>query len=39
LDPYALAVRAHHRCIRAAQEVCQLPGVGDRMIAEAIVYA
>jgi AAA ATPase domain len=34
----ASTARTHHGCICAAQQVCQLGGVRNRMIAEAVVY-
>jgi hypothetical protein len=33
----ASGVPAHHTNIRAAQQVRELPGIGDRLISEAVV--
>jgi hypothetical protein len=39
MQRYASSPRRHHRCVRAAQEICELAGVGNRVITEAVVYA
>jgi hypothetical protein len=37
MERYASNPRRHHRCVRAGQEICELAGVGNRLIAEAVV--